>query len=128
MPAGIIFETLSANALLDAMRISIDVGVTETGGKLVLETSGDAEVSLHRFDAPPSFPAAASGTMAVNGTPIDDTSAAGGTVEHYSVYDRNNLKQFEGVVAVSGMDLDLSSLSVGVGDTVSLTAFSLSQT
>jgi len=128
MPAGIIFETLSANALLDAMRVSIDVGVTESGGKLVLETTGDVEVSLHRFNAPPSFPNAASGTMTVNGLPIDDTSAAGGTVAQYSIFDRNNLKQFEGVVAVSGQDLDLSSLSVGVGDTVSLTAFSLSQT
>lgn len=124
---ALVLITASANALADAMSASIDVGVTETGGSLVLETSGDVEVSLHRFAAS-SFGSAASGVITAASLPIDDTSAAGGTVEHYSIYDRNNLKQLEGVVNVTGDDLDLSSLSVGAGDTVSLTAFTITVT
>ena len=124
---ALVLTTASADALADAMEVSISFGVTEAGGKLVLETAGDVEVSLHRFDAT-SFGNASSGVITANSLPKDDTSAAGGTVEHYSIYDRNNLKQLEGVVAVSGQDLDLSSLSVGVGDTVSLTAFTITVT
>lgn len=124
---ALVLETASANALADAIDTAINVGVTETGGKLVLETSGDAEVSLHRF-ADPAFGTASSGVITAASLPIDDTSAAGGTVAQYSIFDRNNAKQLEGVVAVSGQDLDLSSLSVGVGDTVSLTAFTITVT
>ena len=124
---ALVLETASANALADAIDTAINVGVTESGGKLVLETSGDAEVSLHRF-ADPAFGTASSGVITAASLPIDDTSAAGGTVAQYSIFDRNNAKQLEGVVAVSGQDLDLSSLSVGVGDTVSLTAFTITVT
>jgi len=124
---ALVLETASANALADAIDTQINTGVTQSGGKLVLETSGDAEVSLHRF-ADPAFGAAASGVITAASLPIDDTSAAGGTVAQYSIFNRQDVKQFEGVVAVSGQDLDLSSLSVGVGDTVSLTAFTITVT
>jgi len=124
---ALVVVAATRNALADAIDASINVGVTQSGGKLMLETSGDAEVSLHRFNAT-AFDAGGTGGTGViqlQGLPIDDASALGGTVEHYSIYDRNDLKQLEGEVAVSGKDLDLSSLSVGVGDTVSLTAFTI---
>ncbi len=124
---ALVLIVASANALADAMDASINVGSGQTGGKLVLETSGDVEVSLHRF-ANPAFGNAAAGVITAASLPIDDTSAAGGVVEHYSIYDRDDLKQLEGVVSVSGDDLDLSSVSVGVGDTVSLTAFTITVT
>jgi len=125
---ALVLTTVAANDLANAMTTSIDVGVTETGGKLVIETSADAEISLHRFNAPPSFGAAAAGVISLNGLPIDDTSATAGTAAQYSIFNRNNLKQLEGEVAVSGKDLDLSSLIVGGGDTVSLTAFTITVT
>ncbi len=123
---ALVLETPTRNALADAIDASVNNGTTETGGKLVIETTADAEVSLHRFTAT-AFGVAAAGVISCNGLPIDDTSAAGGTAAQYSVFDRDNLKLWEGVVGVTGDDLDLSSLSVGVGDTVSLTAFTVTQ-
>ncbi len=117
-------ETVMRDAIANALGGAIDFGVTETAGKLVIETTGDAEISLHRFDDP--FDAGSSvGTITMTGAPKDDTSATAGTAAQFSIYDRNNLKLLEGVVNVTGAELDLSSLSVGGGDTVSLTAFSI---
>lgn len=117
-------ETVIRDAISDQLEVVISNGVTETGGKLVIETGADAEISLHRFDAT-SFGASATGTITMNSPPKDDTSANAGTAAQFSIYDRNNLKILEGVVDVTGQDLDLSSLSVGAGDTVSLTSFTI---
>jgi len=121
---ALVWTTAAANTIADAIDAQINTGTTQAGGKLVLETSVNAEVSLHRFQDP-AFGSAAAGAIAAAGLPIDDTTAAGGLVEHYSIYNRQDVKQMEGVVQVTGADLDLSSLSVGVGDTVSLTAFTI---
>jgi hypothetical protein len=124
---ALVLETAARTALADAIAASVDNGTTETGGKLVIETTADVEVSLHRFVDPAFGGGAVAGVLTLDSVPIDDTSAAGGTAAQYSVFDRDNTKLWEGVVAVTGQDLDLSSLSVGVGDTVSLTAFTVTQ-
>ncbi len=111
--------------ILDALTAEIDNGTTQTGGKLVIETTADAEISLHRF-SDPSFGASSSGTITMQSPPKDDTSATAGTAAQFSLYDRDDAKILEGVVAVTGQDLDLSSLAVGGGDTVSLTSFTIS--
>ena len=122
---AIVMETPLRNALAQAIIDEIDAGVAVAQGYMLIETSADAEVARLDFNAPPSFGAPASGTITLNGTPKQDTTAAGGTAAQFSIYDRDNTKQLEGVVAVSGQDLDLSSLSVGIGDTVELTSFSI---
>ena len=120
----ITYETDMRDALMDALEADISKGVTQSAGKLVIETSADAEISLHRFDQPCAG-ASSSGTITMTGMPKDDTSATAGTAAQFSLFDRQDVKILEGVVNVSGQDLDLSSLSVGGGDTVSLTAFSI---
>jgi len=121
---AITFETPMRDAIANAVGGLIDNGVTETGGKLVIETSVDVEISLHRFNNP--FDSGSStGTITMSGAPKDDVTAAAGTAAQFSLFDRGNTKIVEGVVAVTGQDLDLSSLSVGLNDTVSLTAFSI---
>ena len=124
---ALVLEVATANALADIIDASINTGTLQTGGKLVIETVADAEISLHRF-VDPAFGAAAAGVISAAGLPIDDTSANAGTAAQYSIFDRQDVKQLEGEVAVTGKDLDLSSLSVGAGDTVSLTAFSITVT
>ncbi len=121
---AIVLETAVRDTLANAIDTQINTGVTQSGGKLVIETSGDAEISLHRF-ADPAFGASSVGVISAQSLPIDDTSATVGTAAQYSIFNRQDVKQLEGVVAVSGADLDLSSLSVGGGDTVSLTAFTI---
>ena len=120
----LIFETVLRDDIANELDNEINAGVTETGGKLAIETSADAEISLHRFDNP-AFGAAATGVITMAAPPKDDTSANAGTAAQFSIYDRGNIKILEGVVAVTGQDLDLSSLSVGAGDTVSLTSFTI---
>jgi len=120
----LIFDTVMRDALANELDNSINAGVTQSGGKLVIETVADAEISLHRFDAT-AFGAAATGVITMNSPPKDDTSATAGTAAQFSIFDREDVKQLEGVVAVSGQDLDLSSLVVGAGDTVSLTSFTI---
>lgn len=120
----LILETVLRDDLANEIAASIDVGVTQPGGKLVIETVADAEISLHRFEAA-AFGAASTGVITMASPPKDDTSATAGTAAQFSIYDREDQKQLEGEVAVSGKDLDLSSLVVGGGDTVSLTAFSI---
>lgn len=121
---ALVLVTGARTILADALGGIIDTGTAQTGGKLVIETSADAEISLHRFDNPFDSGAVA-GVITMSSAPKDDTSAQAGTAAQFSIFDRDDAKVLEGVVQVTGADLDLSSLAVGLGDTVSLTAFSL---
>lgn len=117
-------ETGLRDTLANAIDDDINFGVTDANGDMKLETSGDVEVATIQFQNP-AFGAAVTGLITLLGTPLSDTNATGGTVAQFSLFNRNNLKILEGVVAVSGQDLDLSSLSVGATDTVELTSFSI---
>ena len=122
---GLTLVATFANDILDALDAAINVGTAQTGGKLVIETTADAEISLHRFSQP-AFGVAAAGTITMASPPKDDTNANAGTAAQFSIFDRDDTKILEGVVQVTGADLDLSSLAVGAGDTVSLTSFTIS--
>ena len=115
-------ETALRNAMADAIETEMASGAGTSNMKL--ETSGDVEVATINFQNP-AFGAAAAGVITLQGVPLSDTNATGGTVAQFSLYDRNGDKQLEGVVATSGQDLDLSSLAVGATDTVELTSFTL---
>lgn len=115
-------ETVLRNILADEITAQMDLGTGTSAMKL--ETSADGEVATIDFQNP-SFGAAATGTITLLGIPLSDTNATGGTVAQFSLYDRDGTKQLEGEVAVSGKDLDLSSLSVGATDTVELTSFTI---
>jgi len=66
-----------------------------------------------------------SGAMSINGTPLQDTNAAGGTVDHFTVEDRDNTEVFRGTATVTGGggDIEMSSLTISAGDTVELSSF-----
>ena len=117
-------ETVLRDDLANQIDASINAGSTDLNGDLKFETSGDVEVATIQFQDP-AFGASSTGVITLNGVPLEDTNATGGTVAQFSIFDRDNVKQFEGVVAVSGQDLDLTSLSVGATDTVELTSFTI---
>jgi dTDP-4-amino-4,6-dideoxygalactose transaminase len=52
-----------------------------------------------------------------------DTSATGGTAAKFKVTDSDSNIVFSGTVGTSGADLNLSSLAIGAGDTVSVSSF-----
>jgi len=70
----------------------------------------------------PAF-GAASGPTATANAIADDTSATGGTVSKFKIVNGSAADAgFAGAVAVSGSDINLTSLSIGAGDTVSVTS------
>lgn len=119
-----ILETNARNALADAFDALVNTGAGTA--ELRLQTSGDVEVAT--FALPnPAFGAASGGVITGQGTPIQDTSATGGTVAQGSIFNRNGDKVSESAAGTSGTEIIMSSLVVGVGETVTLTALTVTQ-
>jgi hypothetical protein len=110
--------TAVRNTIADAVVDSIDTG---GAGSLIFDTSGDVECATLTFSAT-AFGAAAAGTATANAI-TSDTSATGGTVAKFRMVNGSAADAgFSGSVATSGGDINLSSLSVGAGDTVSMSS------
>lgn len=119
-----VLETATRNALADAFDALVNTGAGTAN--LKLETSGDVEVATFDFQNP-AFGNAATGVITLQGVPLQDTSATGGTVAQGSIYNRNGDKVSESPAATSGQEITMSSLVVGVGETVTLTALTVTQ-
>ena len=119
---AITLTTAARNAACDAIVDLIDGGTTDANGDLVFMTSGDVEVATLAMSNP-AFGAAAAGVATAN-TISDDTNATGGTVAKFKIQNRDNTEVFQGTVTVTsgGGDIEMSSLSVGATDTVSVTS------
>ena len=95
-------------------------------GTLVFQTSGDVEVATLTF-ANPAFGAAANGT-ATAGAVVSDTSATGGTIAKARW--KNNAGTDKVLCSVTatggGGDIELSSVVVSAGQTVSLSSLTYS--
>lgn len=116
-------ETNARNAVVDGIDALVNTGAGVA--TFDLETSGDAEVASFALENP-AFGNGATGVITLAGTPIQDTSAAGGTVAQASLYNRNGDKVLEAVAATSGQEVTVSSTTVGVGETVTLTSLTIS--
>lgn len=117
-----ILETVLQNVLADAIDAEINTGVgTAT---LQFETSGDVEVATINLQNP-AFGAAAAGVITLEGVPLSDTSATGGTTTQASIYDRDATKQLEMTVGTSGTEIIISSTVIGATDQVDLTALTI---
>jgi hypothetical protein len=114
-------STTIRNALADLVVDAIDAG---GAGTLEFRTSGDVEVATLTFGGT-AFGAASSGTATANAI-TSDTSATGGTVAKFQVISGGASDIFAGAVSTSGSDINLSSLAVGAGDTVSISSLTYS--
>ena len=121
--------TLTANAQNAACDGIVDLVDAGTGaGTIEIKSAastvaGTNEVATLTF-SDPAFGAASSGTATANAI-TDDTNATGGTASDYTVFDSGSTAVWQGAVATSGSDLNLSSTSIGAGDTVSISSFTL---
>ena len=108
--------TAVRNAIADLVVDRVDAGAG--AGTLEFQTSGDVEVATCTFPDP-AFGAASSG-IATAGTIVDDTSATGGTVTKARLKDSTGTEVAACSVTATGGggDIELSSVSVGAGDTV----------
>lgn len=113
----------AATAMCNALVDLIDAGAG--AGYIQFETSGDVEVATLTF-SDPAFGNASNGVATANAI-SDDTSATGGTVAQASFYDSNNVKILECTCGTSGAEINLSSLTIGAGDTVSISSLTMTQ-
>ena len=116
-------STVARNAACDAIVDLIDAGSTDANGDLVIQTSGDAEVAILALSEP-AFGDAAAGVATAN-TISDDTNATGGTAANFILQDKDNTEVMRGDCGTSGSELNLSSLSIGSGDTVSVSSLTV---
>lgn len=115
-------ETNARNALADAFDSLVNTG--DGTATLKLETSGDQEVATFNLQNP-AFGSAVNGVITLQGTPLTDGSATGGTVEHGSIYNRNGDKVAEAAAGTSDAEITMSSLTIGEGEEVTLTSLTV---
>lgn len=124
---GITMTTAARDAAVNAVVDLLDAGATDANGDLVIMTSGDVEVATLGLSNP-AFGNSATGTATANAI-SDDTNATGGTAALHKMQDRNNTEVWRGTVTGSGGggDLELSSVTIGAGDTVSISSYTYTQ-
>ena len=123
---GITIVTAGRNAMANALVDLIDGGTTDTTGDLIIANATDTPVARLSWTATPAFGAATGGVATMNSI-NDDTNATGGTAALHWFQDRDNGEVFRGNVSTSTGDLNLSSLSIGAGDTVQVTSYTVTQ-
>ena len=97
-------------------------------GTVKFHTAAHSVVATCTFGAT-AFGASASGTATANAI-TDDTNATGGTIDHAHLYKSDGTTDLMSVTCTAtggGGDIELSSLSIGAGDTVSITSLTLTQ-
>lgn len=105
------------NAIADAVLAEIDLDVG--AGTLEFQTSGAVEVATLTLTDPAG---SVSGAVLTFSAITDDTNATGGTVDRFEIKSNAGGVRVLGSVLTSGGDINLSSLSVGAGDTVSISS------
>lgn len=119
---AVTYTTAVKNARLDAVTAQIDAGAG--AGKLEIGTTAMGTVLATVTLADPSAAAAASGVLTFSGFPRSDTSAdATGTAAAARIRDSNNVDIITGLsVGTTGSDINLDSVSITAGQTVTITS------
>lgn len=124
-------STAVRNARLDAIETAIGTGAIlkiRTGAQPATCATADSGTVLATITCPSDWLAAASGgAKAITGGPWQDTSAdATGTAAHFRVYDSGGSTcHLQGSVGQGSGDLSLDNTALVAGQTVSITAFTL---
>lgn len=116
--------TAVRNGIADFVVDQLDEGTPP--GKLKFQTSGDVDVATLTFPNP-AFGSASTGT-ATAGAIVSDTNAAGGTIAKARL--KNAALTDKIICSVTatggGGDIELSSVAVSAGQTVSMTSLTYS--
>ncbi len=122
-------STTVRNARLDAIETTISTGPTleiRTGAQPANCAAADSGTVLATFTLPSDWLAAASsGAKAIAGGPWQDTSADNsGTAAHFRIK-QSSTCHIQGSVGQGSGDLSLDNTTIVAGQTVSITAFTL---
>lgn len=116
------YSTAARNAIADGLADQVDTGTTDASGDILIYTAAFGTLLAELTFSNPAFGAASSGVVTANSI-TDDTSAnATGTAAVCRIRDRDNGTVVEGTVGTSGADLNLNTVSITSGDTVSITS------
>jgi hypothetical protein len=102
----------------------IDAGAG--AGKLIFADSGDLTVAALTF-SDPAFGGAGTVTAGVATAEAitSDTNAVGGTIAKVRIQDSNAATVMAPTVGVGSGEIQISSLSIGVGDTVTMSSLTV---
>lgn len=126
---SLVHVTAIRNSLCDLVVDAIDAGSADASGdiQIAVDATWAAVASTIDFDPPPAFTAASGGAATANGTPLEDSPAAGqgSPVTAFRTRDRDNAEVFRGTVGGtgSGEDMELSSTTINAGDAVRINSF-----
>jgi hypothetical protein len=109
---------VTRNAAVDA------VTALHNSGKIKLHASNHAVVATLTFGAT-AFAGASTGSAAANAITAD-SNAAGGTVDHAHLTKSDDTVTLDLSCGVGSGEVQLTSLTVGAGDTVSMSAGTIS--
>jgi len=112
------------NAVLDGLVDTIDGGAGSQGSIKIFDDS-DTELATLPLSNP-AFGSANNGTVLANSVTNDNTVVTG-TASTFKVYNTDGLELFSGTVTGlgGGGDLILSNINLVVGDSISVSSFSL---
>ena len=119
---AITHSTAARNAAADAVTALLDAGSTNPNGQMIIRTAAEAPLATINHSA--TAYGAAVGGVCTAGALTDDTNANAGTAAIVTEEDRDNTEVWRGTVTATGGggDLELSSIAIGAGDTVSISS------
>ena len=119
----------TANTMLDAITTAIS-----TSGKLRIYTASKptnadtalgAQTVVAELPLSATFAPGASGGVLTASSITNDTNAVGGTAAWFSLVTSGGTRIVDGTCGTSGADLNLNSLTIGAGATVSVTSLTI---
>jgi hypothetical protein len=118
-----VVNTAGRNAMIAALAALFNAG--SGAGALVFRTAASAEVATLPF-SDPAFGSPSTGVVTADAiTP--DASAAGGTTDRATLEDSDANAYVTASVGTSGEDINLSSVVIGAGDTVTMSSLTITQ-
>ncbi len=116
-------ENITRNAIADAVDATINIAGP---GTLQFQTAASAEVATITFSNP-AFGDAVNGVITADVTPaLSDTDAAGGIMTKFVINNGTPALVLTGTVSTAAADINFAGgTTVGVGDTVTLTSFTI---
>lgn len=115
-------STTVRNAMCDALVDAYDTGSTDAAGAYNGHTAAYAALLFECALSNPAYGAASTGVATANSI-SDDTSANNtGTAAVGRAQDRDNATVHDFTIGTSGEDLNLNTVSITTGDTVSISS------
>lgn len=120
---AVTLTTTAKNAACDAIVDLVDSGAGDATGDLSFATSGVSVLCTCNF-ANPAFGAASSGVATANAIATGTASAAG-TAALALFRNRANTEMFRCAVSTSGSDINLSSVTIAINDTITISSLTV---